>query len=102
MSWLGDKVSGAKKAITDKATKAMLEKQLKNVPEDQKAAMMAMIEENPDFFENIAKEIEIEVKGGKSQLVAGMSVMRKYQSKMQEMMMKSMGGNQNTKNRNLR
>lgn len=101
MSWIGDKVSGAKKAITDKATKAMLEKQLKNVPEDQKAAMMGMIEENPDFFENIAKEIEQEVKNGKSQMVAGMAVMRKHQTKMQEMMMKSMGGDPRMKDRNL-
>jgi hypothetical protein len=80
----------------------MLEKQMANVPEEQKQALMKMIEENPDFFENIAKEIEEEVKKGKSQLVAGMSVMRKHQAKMQELMMKSMGGNPAMKDRNLR
>lgn len=102
MSWIGDKLKGAGKAVKDKATHAMLEKQMKNLPEDQKAAMMAMIEENPDFFENISKEIEQEIKNGKSQMVAGMSVMRKHQTKMQEMMMKSMGGDPRMKDRNLR
>ncbi len=75
---------------------------MKNLPPEQKEAMMKMMEDNPDFFENIAKEIEIEVKNGKSQMVAGMSVMRKHQAKMQELMMKAMGGDQRLKDRNLR
>ncbi|HIP21961.1 MAG TPA: hypothetical protein EYG72_03395 [Candidatus Pacebacteria bacterium] len=95
-------MTAAKDAVKKKAVEKMLEKQLENVPEEQKAAVVAMVEENPDFFKDIAEEIEREVKGGKSQMVAGMSVMRKHQTKMQAMMMKSMGGNQNAKNRNLR
>lgn len=75
---------------------------MKNLPPEQKEAMMKMMEDNPDFFENIAKEIEEEVKKGKSQMVAGMSVMRKHQAKMQEMMMNAMGGDPRTKDRNLR
>jgi len=89
----------AKKAVTKK----MLDSQMKNLPPEQREAMMKMIEENPEFFENIAKEIEAEIKSGKSQMVAAMSVMRKHQTKMQELMMKSMaGGNPIQKNRNLR
>ena len=91
-----------KNKVKEKAAHAMLEKQMKNLPPEQKEAMMKMIEENPDFFENIAKEIEAEIKKGKSQLVAGMAVMRKHQSKMQEMMIKSMGGNPIVKDRNLK
>ena len=79
----------------------MLEKQMGNLPPEQKEMVMKMVEDNPEFFENIAKEIEQEIKNGKSQLVAGMSVMRKYQSKLQEMMIKNMG-DPKMKNRNLR
>jgi hypothetical protein len=84
-----------------KAMEKMMEKQMANLPEDQKQAMMSMIEKNPDFFKNISEEIETEVKSGKSQLVASMKVMRKHQTKMQQLMMESMGGNPRMSNRNL-
>ena len=85
-----------------KAVQKMFQKQMKDVPEDQKQALMGMMEKNPEFFENIAKEIEEETKKGTSQMAAGMKVMRKHQGKMQQLMMESMGGDPRMKNNNLR
>lgn len=94
MKNLKDKAKG-------KAVEKMMERQMKNLPEDQRAALMAMLEKNPDFFEGIAKEIEEEVKGGKNQMAAAMGVMRRHQAKLQKMMMESMG-NPRSSDRNLR
>lgn len=96
------KKSGFMDKMKGKAVQKMFESQMKNVPEEQKKALMGMLEKNPEFFENIAKEIEEETKKGTSQMAAGMKVMRKHQGKMQQLMMDSMGGSQITKNKNLR
>ncbi len=91
-----------KDKVKGKAVEKMMERQMKNLPADQREMMMKLIEDNPEFFENIAKEIEQEVKAGKSQMAAGMSVMRKHQAKLQQLMMNSMGGDPRMKDRNLR
>ena len=75
--------------IKDKAVEKMLEKQLKNVPEAQREMVMKAVQENPDFFKNLADEIKAEEKSGKSQMVAAMSVMRKHQGQLQKIMMGS-------------
>ena len=94
------KKTGFVDKMKGKAMEKMMEKQMKNLPEDQKQAMMAMLEKNPDFFKGIGEEIEAEMKNGKSQMAASMKVMRKNQTKMQQLMMESMG-NPRQSNRNL-
>jgi len=94
--------SNLKQKAKNAAVSAMLKKQMGNLPKEQQEMIMNLIEENPEFFENIAKEIEAKVKSGKSQLAAGMEVMRKYQSELQNLLMKSMGGDPRKKDRNLR
>jgi len=93
-----------KKGFVDKmkgkAMEKMLEKQMKNLPEDQKQAMMSMLEKNPDFFQKIGEEIKEEMDKGKNQVAASMKVMRKHQAKMQQLMMESFG-NPKQSNRNL-
>jgi len=66
--------------------KKMLKSKMKGVPEGEIDKMIAMIEKNPDFFQNIAKEVDIEVKKGKSQEAATMEVMRKHQGELQNLM----------------
>ena len=66
--------------------KKMLDQQLKGVPQKEKDRIIAAVTENPEFFEKIGKEIEAEVKHGKSQMTASMEVMRKYQGQIQELM----------------
>ena len=78
---------GAK--MKDAAVKKMMEKQLKNLPPAQREVVMNAITNNPEFFEKIAKEIEVETKNGASQMAASMKVMRKHQGELQKVMMGS-------------
>ena len=66
--------------------KKMIKSKMKGVPEAEIDKMIAMIEKNPDFFQSIAKEVDIEVKKGKSQEAATMEVMRKHQGELQNLM----------------
>lgn len=66
--------------------KKMLSKQLKAVPEKEQERILDAIEKNPEFFKKIGKEIQAEVKKGKSQQVASMEVMRKHQADLQKML----------------
>lgn len=60
----------------------MLERQLKSVPEAQRAQILAMVEKDPKLFERIAKEMKEEMKKGKDQTMAAMAVMPKYQKEL--------------------
>lgn len=64
----------------------MLKKQMKGVPEAEQQKVFDAIEKNPDFFMNIAKEIEAKMKTGKSQMDASLEVMRAHESKIREIM----------------
>lgn len=72
--------------IKNFAMKKMLDSQLKNVPEDQKAMILALVEKNPAVFEKIAKEIQAETKAGATQMQAAMKVLPKYQKEIMEAM----------------
>jgi hypothetical protein len=66
--------------------KQMLKKQMKGVPEAEQQKVFEAIEKNPDFFMNIAKEIEAKMKAGKSQMDASLEVMRSHEAKIREIM----------------
>jgi hypothetical protein len=66
--------------------KKLLEKQLKDVPADQKEMIMTMVEKDPKLFEKIALEMQAEMKAGKNQMAAAMKVMPKYQAQLQALM----------------
>jgi len=72
--------------IKEAAMKKMMEKQLKQLPPEQREIVMKAVIENPEFFEKIAKETEAEMKKGVGQMAASMKVMRKYQSELQKIM----------------
>ncbi|HET8574609.1 MAG TPA: hypothetical protein VFM02_00350 [Candidatus Paceibacterota bacterium] len=67
--------------------KKMLKRQMKDVPEEQQEMILKMVEENPEFFEKIAKEIEQKTKEGKDKTAAAFEVMRKHQAELQRIMM---------------
>ena len=67
--------------------KQAIKSQMKGVPQAQQDMMLAAIDKNPEFFENIAKEIEQKVKEGKSKTAASMEVMRKHQDELRKLMM---------------
>lgn len=66
--------------------KQMLKRQMKGVPEAQQEAVFSAIEKNPEFFENIAKEVEVLTKQGRDQMSATMEVMRKHQGELQKIL----------------
>jgi hypothetical protein len=67
--------------------KKMMKSQLKGMPEEQQNMILKAVEENPEFFEKIAKEIKQKVKvEGRDQMAATMEVMRKYQGEMAKIM----------------
>jgi len=65
----------------------LLKKMLRTqgVPEAQIDMFIGMMEKNPELFKTIAKEIEEKVKGGMSQMDAGMQVMKKYEEELKKL-----------------
>lgn len=57
----------------------------KGVPEAQIEMLVAMIEKNPELFKTIATEIEEKVKGGMSQMDAGMAVMKNHEQELKKL-----------------
>ncbi len=60
----------------------------KNLPKDQQDMMLKAVEENPELFEKIAKEIEVLKKQGKPEMYASLDVMKKYQKELQALFKK--------------
>ncbi len=66
----------------DFLTKQLLKKQLKGVPEEQQEKIMALIQKDPEFFKVIGEKIQDEIKKGKGQMEATMSVMKEHREKL--------------------
>lgn len=65
----------------------LLKKMLRtqSVPEAQIDMFIRMMEKNPELFKTIAKEIEEKVKGGMSQMDAGMQVIKRYEEELKKL-----------------
>lgn len=69
------------------AMKKVMQSQMKNMPEDQKAMVEGLMDSNPQLLEKIAKEMQAEMKAnGNNQMAAAMKVLPKYQSELQQAM----------------
>jgi hypothetical protein len=55
------------------------------VPEAQIEMFVTMIEKNPELFKTIATEVQEKVKGGMSQMDAGMEVMKKHEEELKKL-----------------
>lgn len=65
--------------------KKLAERQLKNAPKEQREMVGKLLENNPDLFVKMSKEVEHKVKKeGKDQMLAMMEVGKKYQKELQE------------------
>lgn len=71
---------GIKQFFTKKAAQYAT----RNLPEDQKEMINALVEQDPVLFEKIAKEIKELTKTGKPEMYASFEVMKKYQKELQE------------------
>lgn len=65
----------------------LMKKMLKaqGVPEEQIDMLVNMMEKNPELFKTIATEIQAKIKGGMSQMDAGMEVMKKYEVELKKL-----------------
>ena len=74
--------------IKDFFVKKMLKSKLKSsgVPEAQQEKLIEGMMKNPQLFEKMANEIKALEKQGKSQMVASMEVMKKYQNELRDVM----------------
>jgi hypothetical protein len=71
--------------IKDFVMKKMVEKQLKDMPVEQRDMIMKLLENNPDLFMKMSKEVEHKIKKeGKDQMLAMMEVGKKYQKELKE------------------
>ena len=67
--------------------KKLLERQMKDVPPEQQQMIMEMVENNPQLFEKIAKEMQEEMKqNGNNQMAAASKILPKYQKEIQAAM----------------
>ena len=67
--------------------KQAMKSQLKGLPQEQQDKLLAAMEKDPEFFENIAKQIKQKEKEGKGKMEASMQVMRENQDKLRRLMM---------------
>ena len=70
----------------DYVSKKMFERQLKDLPPQQKEMFKKLYEKNPKLFEDIAKEIQERKKKGQDERLASIAVMRKYESQLRSML----------------
>ena len=63
-----------------------MERQMKDMPEQQRAMFLNMVKKNPEFFQKMQDEINACVKRGQNKTVASVSVMKKHQNEIQNMM----------------
>ena len=56
---------------------------MKDIPKEQRDKFIEVVEKNPDFFQKIAEEVQVEMENGKDQTTATMEVIQRYQSELQ-------------------
>jgi hypothetical protein len=72
--------------IKDFFLKQALKHKMKDVPEEQRERLLAVMEKHPDFFKKTGDEIQRKIKGGMSEMAATMVVMREHQAEFQKIM----------------
>ncbi len=63
----------------------LLESKMKDIPKEEQEMIFNMVEKNPELFQKIAEETQEEMKKGKSQMDAAMSVMKKYEEDLRKL-----------------
>lgn len=72
-------------SVKDFFLKKMLSSQMKGVPQADQDKVFAMLQKNPEIFQKIAMEVQIEMKKGKNQMAATMEVVKKYEDELKSM-----------------
>jgi hypothetical protein len=76
-------------AIQDFLLNQAMKWKMKDVPEEQREQIMALVKKDPQLFKKIGEEVDRRVKqGGEQQMKATMEVMKKYRPELQKLMAK--------------
>ena len=62
----------------------MLERQLSQVPVEQREKLIELVIKNPELFQKIAAEAQEKMKGGMDQMAAMMEVMQAHKDELQQ------------------
>lgn len=68
--------------------KQAMKSQLKGVPQAEQDMLLDLVERNPEFFENLAKELQEGIKAGKDQQAVMMELMAKHKDTLGAIMKK--------------
>jgi hypothetical protein len=69
--------------------KKLLQSKLKGMPKEEQDKIITLVTKNPKLFEEIAMKIKAKTDAGAEQMLATMTVMKEYQSKIQKLMSES-------------
>ncbi len=67
--------------------KKLMEQKLKTLPKEQQEAIIGLVTQNPELFEEIAMKIKKRVDAGANEMMASMTVMKEYQAQIQKLML---------------
>ena len=74
-------------AIQDFLLNQAMKWKMKDVPEEQREQIMALVKKDPELFKKIGEEVDRRVKkGGEPQMKATMEVMKKYRTELASLM----------------
>lgn len=66
--------------------KKLIGSKLGNIPEDQKAKIMELVEKRPDLLMKIAGEIKAKTDSGRDQMAATMEVLKVHEAELKELL----------------
>ncbi len=68
--------------------KKALQAKLSGLPEEERVKIEKAVEENPAFFEEMVRDLQAELSGGKNQMDAFMSVAKKHEATLKNILSK--------------
>ena len=72
--------------IKDFLMRKMLAAKMKDIPQAEQDKMIALVQKNPQLFQQIAIEVQQKMKEGKDQFSAAKEVMQKYETQIKAIM----------------
>lgn len=66
--------------------KQAMRSQLKDVPAAEQEMILGMVEKNPAFFENLAKELQEGIASGKDQQSVALEIMNRHQNELRKLL----------------
>ena len=72
--------------MQDFLLKQAMKWKMKDVPEEQREQIMALVQKDPELFKKIGEEVEKRTKNGEPQMKATMEVMKKYRTELAALM----------------